>query len=384
MPQRPVIPPPHRSTVTELLHAAERAVAGAGVELTTSGSTGQPKRVVLAASALRASATATAERVGGQGHWLLALPSNHVAGWQVVVRSAVAGTVPTRIEGPFTVDAFRRAAQRLPEGPRLVSLVPTQLLRLLDDDAGTSALAGFTAVLIGGAALPAPLRRRAEAAGVRLHRTYGMTETSGGCVYDGTPLTGVEVRLDEGRVLLGGPVLADGYADDPALTAQRFDTDALGKRWFVTDDAGELTEDGVLQLLGRIDDLINTGGFKVAPRPVEEALHQLPGVREALVLGVPDPEWGQRVAAVLVGADDRSVKHTVPPDTRAVRDALRDHLPAHALPRQVLWLSELPMLASGKPDRVALRAMCAGSDGTMDPYRGPRSELNPEGDPCSG
>lgn len=362
---RPVLPPSPAAALPELLRAAEQALTGDGVELTTSGSTGRPKRVRLSASALRASATATADRVGGPGHWLLTLPTEHVAGWQVLVRSTLAGTVPVRTEGPFTVGAFTTAAARLADGPRLVSLVPTQLLRLLDDAEGTAALADFAAVLVGGAALPAPLLRRAASAGVRLHRTYGMTETSGGCVYDGTPLTGVRVRLDEGRVLVGGPVLADGYPDDPELTAERF-TVAEGRRWFLTDDAGEMTEDGRLRLLGRVDDLINTGGFKVAPRTVEEALHQLPGVREVVALGVPDAEWGQRVAAVLVGTSgaDR------PYEVGAVRELLRDRLPAHALPRQVVWLPRLPMLPSGKPDRVALRAVCAGGSGTMDPHRG--------------
>ncbi len=364
--QRPVTPPGPGSTTEEVVRAARRALDGAGVVLTTSGSTGHPKSVALSATALRASAEATAQRVGGHGHWLLALPPDHVAGWQVVARSVVAGTVPARAEGPFTVEGFVAAADRLaPDGPRLVSLVPTQLLRLIEDPRGTAALSGFSAVLVGGAALPAPLGQRAEAAGVRLHRTYGMTETSGGCVYDGTPLDGVGVRLEEGRVHLGGPVLADGYVGDPALTADRFTSDGAGRRWFRTDDVGELSGDGTLRLLGRADDMINTGGFKVAPRPLEDALGRLPGVREVLVLGVPDPEWGERVAAVLVGEQSA---HDLR-DVGAVRDRLRDTLPAHALPRQVVWLTALPMLASGKPDRVALRAMCAGGSGTMDPHR---------------
>ncbi|WP_109473401.1 o-succinylbenzoate--CoA ligase [Ornithinimicrobium cavernae] len=381
----PVQPATAGDDLDALLRSATRALDGAGVVLTTSGSTGQPKRVALTAGALRASAAATAERVGGHGRWLLALPTDHVAGWQVVVRSALAGTVPIRLDGPFTVGAFTTASARLGGGPRLVSLVPTQLLRLVEDPAGLAALADFDAVLVGGAALPAPLLRRAETAGVRIHRTYGMTETAGGCVYDGTPLTGVEVRLDEGRVLLGGPVLASGYLDDPALTAERFTTDADGRRWFRTDDIGEL-DDGRLRLLGRADDVINTGGLKVAPRPVEDALLGLTGVREALVLGVPDPEWGQRVAAVLVGhgrTDDRGPSGAsssaddqvtaTRPGTSAIRELLRDALPAQALPRQVVWLDALPLLASGKPDRVALRTMCAGGSGTMGSHRGSAS-----------
>lgn len=348
------------SPVSELLGAAERALGGPGVVLTTSGSTGQPKRVELSAAALQASATATAERVGGHGQWLLALPTDHVAGWQVVVRSVLAGTTPVQLEGSFTVEAFTSAAARL-TGPRFVSLVPTQLLRLVEDPSGLAALASFDAVLVGGAALPTPLLARAEAADVRVHRTYGMTETAGGCVYDGTPLTGVAVQLDEGRVLLGGPVLASSYVDDPALTAERLTTDATGQRWFRTDDLGELI-DGCLRLLGRVDDVINTGGFKVAPRPVEEALLRLPGVREAVVLAVPDPAWGQRVAAVLVGQES---------SLQDLREALRPGLTPQSLPHQVLWLDRLPLLRSGKPDLAALRRTCAGAGGTMKTRRGP-------------
>lgn len=362
-------PPSTGSTVEHLLAVAGQCLDGPGVVLTTSGSTGQPKRVAIPPGALRASAEATAQRVGGHGQWLLALPTDHIAGWQVVLRSALAGTTPIRLDGPFTPEAFTTAAAQLTGHPRLVSLVPTQVLRLIEDSSALANLADFDAVLVGGAALPSTLRERAEAAGVRLHRTYGMTETSGGCVYDGTPLTGVEVALDDGRVLLGGPTLAREYLDDPALTAERFTTDDQGKRWFRTDDVGELDDDGRLSLLGRADDVINTGGLKVAPRPVEEALTRLPDVSEALVLGVPDPEWGQRVAAVLVGRPEAAASGPRP-GASGIRDLLRDRLPGHALPRQVLWLDGLPLLASGKPDRVMLRDMCAGGSGTMDPHRG--------------
>ncbi|HLS44462.1 MAG TPA: o-succinylbenzoate--CoA ligase [Ornithinicoccus sp.] len=362
-----ILLPSAPASVAELIRLAERALGGDGVVLTTSGSTGQPKRVSLSAAALRASAEATAQRVGGPGQWLLTLPPDHVAGWQVVVRSALAGTVPTRLEGTFTPGRFVSAAARMAHGPRFVSLVPTQVVRLVEDPAALEALSTFDAVLVGGAALPAPVLSRATAAGVRIHRTYGMTETAGGCVYDGTPLTGVSVRLDAGQVLLGGPVVADGYVGDDGLTGQRFSADDDGRRWFRTDDLGELDGQGRLRLLGRVDDVINTGGFKVAPRPVEEALLQLPGVREVVVLGVDDPEWGQRVAAVLVPRTDP--EHGAGLTVDQVRDALRGALPAYALPRQVLWLDRLPLLPSGKPDRVLLRDRCAVSSGTMGPYR---------------
>jgi O-succinylbenzoic acid--CoA ligase len=353
--------------VTDLLRLAERALAGDGVVLTTSGSTGRPKRVALSAAALHASAEGTAERIGGLGQWLLTLPADHIAGWQVAVRSALAGTVPVRLEGRFTPSRFRAVVAAMGKGPRFVSLVPTQLVRLVEDAPALAALATFDGVLVGGAALPTPLLERATAAGVRIHRTYGMTETAGGCVYDGNALTGVRVRLEGSRVLLGGPVVADGYVGDEARTRDRFGTDGRGRRWFRTDDVGELDAEGHLRVLGRVDDVVNTGGFKVAPHAVEEALLQLPGVREAVVFGVADAEWGQRVAAALVGASG-AVGAAEPP-VEQVRDALRAALPAYALPRQVLWVDRLPLLASGKPDRALLRDRCAATSGTMDPRR---------------
>ena len=359
------------STVPDLLRAAERALTGPGVVLTTSGSTGQPKSVALSAGALRASAEATEQRIGGPGQWLLALPTDHVAGWQVIVRSALAGSTPARVAGPFTPASFATAAAALTGERRYVSLVPTQVLRLAQDPAALAQLATFDAVLVGGAALPAPVRQQCLDAGVAIQRTYGMTETSGGCLYDGTPLSGVGVQIAEGRVLLSGPVLATEYVGDPTLTAERFVTGADGQRWFRTDDLGELDEQGRLHLAGRADDVINSGGLKIAPHPVQEALLRLPEVAEALVLGVPDVQWGQRVAAVLVAHHEPTGAGRFLPDTAAVRDLLRDHLPATSLPRQVLWVQELPLLASGKPDRVALRDRCAGESEMMGSPRSP-------------
>ena len=196
-------------------HDASGDDAG-GVFVATSGSTGRPRVVVLRPAALRASAAATAARLGGPGHWLLALPADHVAGVQVVVRALLAGAPPgvQELRGGFRPAGFAAATARLGPGRRYTSLVPTQLLRLLDaGGAALDALLGYDAVLVGGAALDAGLRARAEAAGARVVATYGMTETAGGCVYDGVPLDGVRIRLDgagaeEGRIAVGGPMLA--------------------------------------------------------------------------------------------------------------------------------------------------------------------------------
>jgi O-succinylbenzoic acid--CoA ligase len=317
--------------------------------LPTSGSTGVAKVVELPAAALIASADATHERLGGRGDWLLCLPLTHIAGWQVAVRSAVAGTRCQQLDptASFAPDAFVAAANALgPKGsrPRYTSLVPTQLARLMDDPTATMELAGFDGVLVGGASCPPALLERARDAGVVVHTTYGMTETSGGCVYDEEPLRAVRVRLDDnGRVLLAGPQLARRYRGEPDLTAETFIHDETGIRWFRTSDAGALT-DGRLHLLGRLDDVIITGGEKVSPAAVEGVLLQLPGVRAVTVVGVPDPEWGQAVVA-LVEADPA-------PDLAAARDLVAERLGRHAAPRHLLAVSAVPLRGIGKPDRL--------------------------------
>lgn len=329
--------------------------------LPTSGSTGAPKVVELTAAALRHSADATHHRLGGPGRWLLALPLTHVAGWQVLVRSVVAGLDPTVLDlaHGFDVRAFTDLAAATDGPRRYTSLVPTQLVRLLDDGPASAALRAFDAVLVGGAAAPASLLDRATAAGVRVVTTYGTTETSGGCVYDGQPLDGVKVRLDdEGRVLVSGPVLARGYRELPRETAEAFTLEE-GARWFATSDAGRLGLDGSLTLLGRLDDVVVTGGANVSPASVEAALTGRAGVAECIVVGVPDEHWGQAVTALVVPGDGQT------PTTDGVRAALRGLLPADALPRHVVVVRALPLRGPGKPDRsaaadLARRALATG------------------------
>ena len=318
---------------------------GAALVIATSGSTGLPKRVLLPAAALRASAAATAARLGGPGRWLLALPVEHVAGAQVVVRAVLAGSAPVvqDLRAGFRPDAFAAAAAHVGPGRRYTSLVPTQLARLLDDGGGLDAVRGFDAVLVGGAALPDALAGRARAAGVRVVTTYGMSETAGGCVYDGVPLDGVTVALDEGRIVLGGPTVADGYLGLPVETA-----DAFRDGTFRTSDLGRI-DGGRLQVLGRIDDVIVTGGEKVAPAAVERVLQAQPGVRAACVVGVPDPEWGQAVAAALV-VDPGT-------DTAGALAAVRRELGRHAVPRRTVTLDGIPQRGIGKPDRVAVAGL---------------------------
>jgi O-succinylbenzoic acid--CoA ligase len=204
-------------------------------------------------------------------------------------------------------------------------------------------------VLLGGAAADPSLLDRARAAGVPVVTTYGMSETCGGCVYDGRPLDGVAVRLDsDGRIRLGGDVVFAGYRLRPDRTADAL-TFEDGRRWHVTKDLGRWDGER-LEVVGRVDDLINSGGEKVAPLAVEAALSAAPGVRDAVVVGAPDPEWGQRVVAVVVPTDPER-----PPSLEELRAAVRDRLPSYALPRQLRLVGAVPMLPSGKPDRARLR-----------------------------
>jgi O-succinylbenzoic acid--CoA ligase len=331
---------------------------GLALAVGTSGSTGTPKLAMLTGTALKASAHATDDRLGGPGQWLLTMPAHHIAGLQVLLRSLLAGTEPVvaDLAAGFTPRAFATAAAALTERRRYTSLVPTQLSRLLADDAGTAALRGFDAVLVGGAAAPPALLARAEDAGARVVTTYGMSETAGGCVYGGLPLSCSRIRADDtGRLHLGGATLAHGYLGRPDLTDEAFRTDAHGTRWFATDDVGHQGGDGRWHVDGRVDDLINTGGLKVAPRLVEDALvAHLPGVAEAAVVGVPDDEWGEAVGAALVLDDGATA-----PSVDDLRVALRGTLPDHALPRLVTVLPALPVRGPGKPDRSAIRSRLA-------------------------
>jgi O-succinylbenzoic acid--CoA ligase len=311
---------------------------GTAVVIGTSGSTGAPKGVELSAAALRHSAQASLDRVGARPgeRWLCCLPVTHVAGLQVLVRSLVGGTEPVLAD---RADAATLAAS----GCSHVSLVPTQLQRLLESDVDKSTpLAQFSSVLLGGAAAPAGLLAAARAARVPVVTTYGMTETCGGCVYDGVPLDGVRVKIGEDeRVWLGGPVLFTRYRGAGGAPADN---------WFRTGDLGRLDESGRLAVRGRADDVINTGGHKVVPGEVAAALESCPGVGDVAVVGQPDPEWGERVVAVVVPADPAD-----PPGLELLRLHVRERLPRYAAPSRVVTVDAVPMLPSGKHDIVRLR-----------------------------
>jgi len=309
----------------------------------TSGSTGRPKDVVLSHRALAASARASLARLGGPGQWVLALPATGVAGLQVLVRSAAAGTTPVLVDDHAGLGS---ALEQVTGERAYVSLVPTQLHRLAEANE-LELLRRFDAVLVGGAALTPALQERCRRLDVRVVRTYGMSETCGGCVYDGMPLDGVGVRVGaDGRISIAGPVLFDGYDGDAEATAQ-----VLHGGWFLTSDVGRIDDEGRLVVLGRVDDVVVSGGVNVALSAVTQALAGLPGMRDAAAVGVPDDEWGTRVVACLVGDSA--------PALSDVRDLVAATLPRTWAPRAVVLVDSLPMLPNGKLDRLALQRIAA-------------------------
>jgi O-succinylbenzoic acid--CoA ligase len=340
----PGFDPREKRSLTTALRAGEAIDDDVALVVSTSGTTGMPKGAMLTAAALTASAQATHARLGGPGRWLLALPAHHIAGMQVLVRSVLAGTTPVALDilDGFDVSVVPDAVRQLGSGRRYAAMVAAQLAKALADPAGTAALADLDAVLIGGGPVPATVAESACAAGISVVRTYGMSETAGGCVYDGVPLDGVRLRIDDGRVVLGGATLAKGYRNPP----QGSDPFAeVG--WFRTDDAGSLDAHGVLTVHGRLDEAISTGGLTVLPQIVEAVLARHPAVAQCAVFGVPDDRLGQRVVAAVVPVDNA-------PTLADLRAHVAESLAPTAAPRELHIVDELPVRGIGKVDRRAL------------------------------
>ncbi|QXT30310.1 AMP-binding protein [Rothia dentocariosa] len=390
----------------------------------TSGSTGAPKQTALSVRALRASARATERffadhpsigsskprRVVSEdpAQWLLALPAHYVAGAQVLARSVLAGTTPVVAASvtdgvSFTPEVFLNAAEQLSCARRFVSLVPTQVHKLLEAAEASPALGSeiydalgqFTGILLGGAPASASLLAAACELGLNVVTTYGSAETAGGCVYSGVALPGVRLRVvpedaglldssagdaadtgqgggseNTGRIWLGGEHLASGYMGDSVRTASHFFVDADGCRWYRTDDYGSLTptapnapeNDGapMLNIVGRSDDVIITGGVKISARAVAAVLESHPAVREAAVMGIPDARWGSAVAAAITLRGASGVQ-SAPDTSRATCDMLRefctDKLGAAGAPKFLRILADFPTASTGKPDRQAIYSM---------------------------
>ncbi|MCB0932045.1 MAG: o-succinylbenzoate--CoA ligase [Mycobacterium sp.] len=354
-PGEPVLPVPagdlrEAELLTTSLRADEEIADDVALVIATSGTTGKPKGAMLTSGALIASASATHQRLGGPGAWLLALPAHHIAGIQVLVRSLLVGTTPVALDVSkgFDPDQLPAAVSSLAPGRRYTSLVANQLAKALDDPAAATALGELDAVLLGGGPAPRPVLDRAARAGIRVVRTYGSSETAGGCVYDGLPLDGVRVRIDAiggaaGRISIGGATLAKGYRNPPK-------PDPFGEPgWFHTDDVGALDESNHLTVLGRADEAISTGGLTVLPAPVEAALSGHPAIAECAVFGVADDRLGQRVTAAVVLSPGFTV-----PVLEELRDLVAESLDRTAAPREVHVVDALPRRGIGKLDRRAL------------------------------
>ena len=315
----------------------------------TSGSSGEPKGVELSWSALGSSAAAYTRRLGtGSGNrWLCCLPLSHIGGLGILARSRLAGTPPV-VHDRFDVEAIAGETRTT-----LISLVPTTLLRLME--AGVD-LSSYAAVLVGGAGLPAAAAERARQSEVRLVRTYGMTETCGGCNFDGAPLDGVQMRIQQGQILIRGPMLMNGYRLDPALTAE-----VIRDGWLHTADRGRMRPDGTLEVLGRLDDVIVSGGQKVSPVEVEEVLATHPAVADAAVAGLPDPVWGQAVAALVVTAGEGA------PEIADLKSLVSRRIGAFKAPKRVVVVDRIPRTATGKIRRDQVRQLLERS-----PAAGPR------------
>jgi len=331
----------------------EEVATGVGLIVETSGSSGKPKRVTLSREAILASANAAQIRLGGPGQWLLALPINFVAGANVLIRSLVADTQPVLMNTsvPFTAEAFARSASLMTGARRYTSLVPTQLARLaaaLNDPFSPSGkndfllaqLRKFDAILVGGQAPQDEVVTALRDLGIKIVITYGMTETCGGCVYDGVALDGVQIDLVGSRIEISGKVLASEIADDAGVQV-------LGER-FITNDLGEFDESGRLQILGRIDRVIVSGGLKISLDRVEELARAVPGVAELAATAIADQEWGQRVGIVYLGS---------PEVADEIAQALANDLGPAGKPIRVVRTDGVPKLPSGKHDLQAIKRL---------------------------
>jgi len=303
----------------------------------TSGSTGSAKGVLLSRGAITASVHATHRRLGGCGHWVCPLPLHYVAGLMTAARAAIAGTRLSVVSSGLT---------ELPQYPgrNYVSIVAAQLHRALESAETTSVLAGFDAVLVGGSAIPAGLLAAGRAAGITLVTTYGMAETCGGCVYDGHPLDAVTVSIGEaGRISLSGPMTFAGYRLDAAATAA-----TLAGRTVRTQDRGEW-RDGRLRVLGRVDEVVITGGVNVDLGAAQRACDSEFGPGRVVLLAVPDERFGVRIVALT----------DAPLTLEACRDRLAARLPNPALPRTLRAVAGLPRTSTGKIDRQRLHKLWA-------------------------
>ena len=301
---------------------SEYAPSYAAIAIGTSGTTGTSKEVLLTSTALISSARASNAFIGAQRGetWSLLLPLTHIAAVNVIVRSMELGTTPIDLreyDGEFPKADY-------------TAIVPTQLFRALNGDQRLlNHLKSAKAVLVGGAALSSALRDQAELAGIKVVTTYGMTETCGGCVYDGTVLDGVHVEIRNGKICIKGPVLASSIT--------------LKDGWYETNDMGEYENDHLI-VSGRSDDVIISGGENLSLNAVENSLSQAFPDTQFAAFSIEDPQWGQTLQLAVVGniSDEQIAAH------------LEKDLGAFAKPKGVHHMASLPLLDIGKIDRKSL------------------------------
>lgn len=325
LPVDPRLPAPAADALVRALGAGAPVEAGVALVVPTSGTTGSPKGVELTHAQVGASAEAASAHLGvdpGRHRWLACLPLAHVGGLSVVTRAWHTGT-PLDVHDGFDAAAVDAAGRG---GCTHVSLVATALTRIDPDP--------WVRIVLGGSAPPPDRPANAVA-------TYGMTETGSGVVYDGVPLPGVELRTVDGEILVRGPMVATRYRDGTPVV----DDDG----WLHTGDLGRI-DHGVLTVHGRRGDMIITGGENVHPDPVEQRLRRHPAVADVAVIGRPDPEWGQRVVAVL-----ELVPGHPAPTLAELRDWLRAELPAWSAPKDLEVVDALPRTSLGKVRRTVLR-----------------------------
>lgn len=309
-----------------------------GLIVESSGSTGEPKRISLSVQALLHSAKYGQERLGPAGQWLLALPINFIAGSQVLLKSLLADTQPVIMNTslPFTVEGFSRAASMMTSDHRYVSLVPAQLTRLVEgaatDPLLLRQLRSFRAMLVGGQSSPAELLDKAKDLGLKVVVSYGMTETCGGCIYDGIPLEGVRLKITpDGRLQVSGRTLAEDVGD-----------------WLTTNDLAELTPEGKLLILGRADRVIISGGLKLGLDRVEFLGSQVKGVEDISAAALENSEWGERVGIAYVGS---------PEVADDIANRLAELLGPIGKPIRVIRVDRLPLLATGKKDLLQIKKL---------------------------
>lgn len=293
----------------------------------TSGSTGTPKEIGITSAALLASADASNKYLGAStgNTWSLLLPLTHIAGINVLVRALQLKTIPIDL---------RNHSGAYPKAD-FTAIVPTQLFNALNGNSDLlKHLQGAKAVLVGGAALSQELRTQGVAAGINIVTTYGMSETSGGCIYDGVALDGVAFEItEEGRIKISGTVLADVEKVDG---------------WFVTEDLGKII-DGKLQVIGRADDVIISGGENISLSTVESELNKKFPDLQVAAFSTIDSKWGQALH-VAAQTSDENIKVQI-------AEVLVNVIGNYAKPKSVILLDKLPLIGIGKVDRISLAKM---------------------------